>query len=592
MEMRIYCESIEQGLDFQEYIQSFLEQCKVYCRILTIYSTKISSNFSDDDSVVSRIRRVKDVDITLTVVENDVEIPLLLVEYSTAFPTDDHIMQRTDLMYWASLFRVSVMKISPKSKGVDKKHGGGSILTSNFMKSMANKINLVYYEVNWPTNSFGELLYQDERMACIPKNDSLQNSVNELLTYYLQYKNEYYSNLLDAHHATGSKITSESLNSLFHNSSRIQWFDNNIRIKINRFGHAMDPDRGVMFFYSQLLGSDNVTVEFQMQRSSIDKRQGYRSLYDGLANSPKIITELNEIYKVKNNNLSNDDMLEFFLKATNTWEYFTKRSISNKKLILDDYELSNYLNKSKSMAYKSLFLMTSNIVLTNLNRDEVLEITWNKNISLEYIRNILNVNFTPLKYASISNKNLSEDIITYVSKLVLQSLSFNILAISYPGAQGDRCMLLGSGRNTKRIYIDIIAQNSNSNGSIFLQENKSHISKSSSDIEKLSSILNLNEKRESLNDLLSNILGDVDYVPTNLYIGIGGYHDFSSKVDYGNLDFIMMLNFDSKNSAQTSFTWHLAIINMNIIYELPNMILTKNKIMGVIDLPRLFKLMS
>lgn len=592
MEMRIYCESIEQGLDFQEYIQSFAIQYHVDFDVSTIYSTKISGNFADSDSVLSRIRRVKDVDITLTVVENNVEIPLLLVEYSTAYPTDDHVMQRSDLMYWASLFRVPVLKISPNNKGLDKNHGGGNILTSSFMQRMASQVNLVYYEVSWPTTQFGGLLYQEERISCIPKNELIQNYINELLDCYLQYKNEYYSYLFNSRYGTKSIITPEDMSKLFRNSSRIQWSDNNVRIKINRFGHAMDPDRGVMFFYSQLLGAENITVEFQMQRSSIEKRQGYRSLYDGLANSTRIIRELNQIYQVNNNILSQEDMLHFFLHATNTHEYFTKLSISNKKLTIDDHELIQYLHTSKSMAYKSLFLMANKIVLTNINREDILEITWNASISSEYIRNILNVNFTPLKYEPISNKKLSEDIVTYVSKLALQSISFNILALSYPGAQGDRCMLLGSGRNTKRIYVDIIAQNTNSKGSIYLQENKSHISKSAPDVEKLNSIIEIGEKRKSLHTLVSNILGKIEYVPTNIYIGIGGYHNFSSNVNYGNLDFIMMLNFANTNLEQTNVIWHLAILNMNIIYELSHIISANHKLTGHIILPKLYKLIS
>ena len=45
------------------------------------------------DSILQKITKLKDFDIAITIVSKKPEIPILMVEYSTAVPTDDHKMQ-------------------------------------------------------------------------------------------------------------------------------------------------------------------------------------------------------------------------------------------------------------------------------------------------------------------------------------------------------------------------------------------------------------------------------------------------------------------------------------------------------------------
>ncbi len=85
-ELRIYAEVLEQGLDFKKYITKILPECS----IKNIYTKKLRSEIVGSDSIIDRIRKVKDVDILLTSVCGNEEIPVLMVEYSTAVPADDH----------------------------------------------------------------------------------------------------------------------------------------------------------------------------------------------------------------------------------------------------------------------------------------------------------------------------------------------------------------------------------------------------------------------------------------------------------------------------------------------------------------------
>ncbi|WP_231860254.1 hypothetical protein [Helicobacter himalayensis] len=105
-ELRIYAECLEQGLDFKEYFSKINKDFG----IKNIYFTKIRGNLLATDSILQRISKLKDFDVIVTILCDSKEFPILLVEYSTAVPTDDHKMQRSDVYFWASIFQISCVK--------------------------------------------------------------------------------------------------------------------------------------------------------------------------------------------------------------------------------------------------------------------------------------------------------------------------------------------------------------------------------------------------------------------------------------------------------------------------------------------------
>lgn len=100
-EIRIYAEVLEQGLDFKSYLKDILQELHISASIKNIYSKKCRDRIIlDTDSLLDRVRKVKDIDVLISAIDNDEEYPLLIVEYSTAVPTDDHRMQRSDVYFW------------------------------------------------------------------------------------------------------------------------------------------------------------------------------------------------------------------------------------------------------------------------------------------------------------------------------------------------------------------------------------------------------------------------------------------------------------------------------------------------------------
>ena len=100
-EIRIYAEVLEQGLDFKSYLEELLKEENKNAEIKNIYSKKCRNKvFSDSDSMIDRVRKLKDFDVLISAIDSDNEYPILIIEYSTAVPTDDHRMQRSDVYFW------------------------------------------------------------------------------------------------------------------------------------------------------------------------------------------------------------------------------------------------------------------------------------------------------------------------------------------------------------------------------------------------------------------------------------------------------------------------------------------------------------
>ena len=64
-QIRVYAEVLEQGIDFKEYI----ENSGIKCSVINIYSHKARGEISETDSIVTRIRKSKDVDVLITAIQ-------------------------------------------------------------------------------------------------------------------------------------------------------------------------------------------------------------------------------------------------------------------------------------------------------------------------------------------------------------------------------------------------------------------------------------------------------------------------------------------------------------------------------------------
>lgn len=377
----------------------------------------------------------------------------------------------------------------------------------------------------------------------------------------------------------------KSLKNNFVYSPRFHKIQEQIIVKINRFGHAMDPDRGILFFMNQLFGLENVITKFVIKRQNKIGRESYNALFDGL--SENIKKQLNNLISKK---FDEEIVLEIFKVATGIKLDF-KRVDSKLYKILDN-DLIIFLKTYKSMSYKSIFINSCKLQLCDYNQNIICEISWNHEIIKNYLKSLNTGIVNPINLYPISLNTAKEDIITYASVSLLNKIGCKILAVSYPDAQGDKPILVGQGRNTNRIYIDIIASIGRKNYKeskrfkvfVFLQENKEKYISLKEDEIKLLGLKN--DNLNCIDVLLKKLDFKHNFIKDDIYLGLGS--KYAKNPMFLNVDYIFAFDIES-NKINTVISWNIAIINFDLCDIFEPLINSENKLQGKILLDLIYK---
>lgn len=374
MEIRVYAECLEQGLDFKEYLHNINSSFN----IKNIYPTKARGNITTKDSILQKITKLKDFDVIITIVSHNQETPILLVEYSTAVPTDDHKMQRSDVYFYSSLFKIPVLKISPHSKGLSNNHGGGDKITLIREQNLTLKINALVYFIEWESEN-DLLLTNPKRNSCIRYNTKIENILKNILSKHLNSTAlNFYDELLSENMQYFDEKHLAELKASFSNSTRFQKENEKLIVKINRFGHAMDPDRGILFFVNALFEGENIITKIIIKRERQSGKESYDSLFDGL--STPIQDKLQKLIK---QDFNADIALEVFKTATNI-NVLCKKKNSN-HFEIEDNDFKDFLENYNSITYKSIFINSSCLRLCDTYSNIICELSWNANVAKEYL---------------------------------------------------------------------------------------------------------------------------------------------------------------------------------------------------------------
>jgi len=586
-ELRIYCEVYEQALDFKDYLVRIMESNSISAKIIIVYAPKkIAGN-----NIISAIYEHKKQDVLITAISNSEECPIIAIEYSTAAPTDDHIMQRSDVVFWGAVYGVPVMKISPDNKrmGPNKAHGGGNKITSDLEMYIGVANKAPFYPIRWRTDGDKDILRLNEtRFSCVPFNNNIEDVLSrQLRAYadsstpadYIRISNSIFK---QANQKLCDEINLSKIKSIFPNSNRIRWEKDSIIVKINRFGHAMDPERGMIYFMSLLLGPNEVTSEIQIERERIQGKQGYESLFDGISRKLEL---LNEVASLIDNNIKMTPEVAFrlFLKSSNLDKRFTKNEWqSTNEVKINDDELKSYLALSGKESHKFIFTQSSRLILTNVDRETLVEIKWDKKIANDYLKDSVCNDYTPTKLRKITASDAGEDIITFACVEVMRLAGLNLLSVSYPGAQGDVCVLIGEGRKVERRYVDIIAYVESQQGEIelFLQENKDELAKSKADVTKLNILRS--ENKEELLDLVRKRIQRNGI--NSITIGIGAKKP--KKMESFDVDYIM--TFDLRLLPENIIEWAIWSFDQKVFSTFNAAKNTEGKLKGIINIDGIY----
>lgn len=235
---------------------------------ITIRMVKLSGDYESYAKSLAPIVFWKEVDAMITLVEDGDEHPLILLEFSTAVFTEDHELQRFDGLVAAAKNNCIYVKISPSSKTSPSQHGGN--INFDFAgpySLILRKWGKIFFHFDWKCNENGVVQVQENFTSCpkpIEEFDLLVNRVfSEILTkgFSENWAEGVYNKLLSNRNfeewMNRLKNTPETdLTSL--NTSRTRWLRKDdilgaeaLELKLNRFGHAMDPERGMLAYYGR-----------------------------------------------------------------------------------------------------------------------------------------------------------------------------------------------------------------------------------------------------------------------------------------------------------------------------------------------------
>lgn len=585
--IRIYAEVLEQGIDFKEYLQSI----GVTSPVNNVYSKKARGEITAQDSLVSRIRKSKDVDVLLTVVSNNREFPLLMVEYSTAVPTDDHKMQRFDVCYWGSVYKTPVMKIYPHNKGMTKSFGGANKITDDVEIFIAKQHRAVFYPIQWHTVPNSDVLEtKPNALSCIPRSGDIEAILSQLIHCFTTNAtiDAFYDDLLlkyEQKYLAALQQCRVNKQHLLSSSKRFYWDADNLTVKINRLGHAMDPERGVLFFVNMLIGAENTATEIQINRSSnFYARGGYASLFDALSKENELGNCVRDLIQTQNNAFTPENAVHILSAALNLPPSLFSR-VSSSEYEIDDDRLYEFLIKHPSLSAKSIFLLSTKLILTDQRRQAICVIAWHAEPIGRYLDTLYVTNYTPLEIRTLNHSAAKEDIISYASAELYKKMRCELLAVSYPGAQGDRCILSGAGRKALRTYVDIIAYRENAGTvTVYLEECKDKIGKSAADAQKLNALINDAEKLRGLSNLYYKVTGFRALL--SLSTGIGAKYAAAPPVL--NVDYIFMFSVDDSRADKTIVHYNVAVVNTKMLKDFEALADADGRLIGSLAFDKIY----
>lgn len=554
MTYNVYYESLEQGVFYvKENIINIDPTAQVNLvkkRQQQITLNGFSSNYSNS---MSKILLRKNPDIIISTIISEVEIPLVVIEFSTAVFTKDHEQQRADNFLIPINNPCVYIKVSPIEKDSGN-HGGDT--NYNYLEPFAlcyKKFKEITFHINWNVEENQKKVLKHKNYKSLPTDSNNFSKIFQLVYSAISicpnknWKEIFFSMV------TKDKFFDQWVNSLKSlkkfedirkiNSSRTHFDSYNEKLKIrnlftlkiNRMGHAMDPERGMLVYYNTFLCDSETTV---MSKFVFDP--SIKSWYKDTPKENQIYSQLKD-----KDTLNKFDLITFLVKGLsliNGDDLIKLVTNSNENPIsIDSYIDVNYNRINNS--FRTIIDHSSILEITDGNGTEIY-LKWNsKNRDFE-------INSLGNNTKLLNRKNLSEDDVTYITiHNVFKENDITNISVSYPGAQSDTPILPepNKGRKQKRIYIDNVGIK---NDSLIFQENKGHFRKSEirKDLDKISQFKN----DPNYKIAVKKFTNDLSLSFNELIIGVGFGESSSmisglSDIGIDRVDYFLVISEDLMN---------------------------------------------
>lgn len=375
--------------------------------------------------------------------------------------TEDHELQRFDGIVASTDNNCIYGKLSPINKTSQSAHGGNvkfNYLTS--YKAIYEKTGRLAFHFDWTCDEKGNVIVNPNYLSCPAEVKPLVSFLKQLANYISAGKINFSKWLVDFENELVKeegfpqwieKIKSFQLPDLKTlNTSRTEWNEKEkaFYLKINRFGHAMDPERGMLAYYGTIC--DNT-----ISRMLFDKKN--EAWYKDTPQETEI-----KKYLRSNPLKTASDFLKCFILGSGLYgnkmflKYIREYEKSKSKNI--EIDLSAFLSEnfhSLNKALRTVFKFSKQFHIIDTEDEIRIKFFW-KNFKTQNDFEAF-PNITPIQ----NRIEFDEDDITYISvHNVLKQNGYKLIAVSYPGAQGDRVVLAeaGTGRRQQRRYIAYLSK--------------------------------------------------------------------------------------------------------------------------------------
>ncbi|MCX8190470.1 MAG: hypothetical protein N3F05_04585, partial [Candidatus Diapherotrites archaeon] len=483
------------------------------------------------------------------------------VEFSNAGFPEGQKLQRCDGLVASAENNCLYVKISPLKKVSLRQHGGN--IEFDYVKPYAlifHKFGQLFFHFDWKVDKNGLVEVDKNYLSCPNRIVDFEKLIQIVLTNAIQSK-DFWKNIKKEILNYGPFSTWYKTLANYKikenvelNTSRTRWVTDKkiLELKINRFGHAMDPERGMLAFYG--------TLTRVVPKMLFDQRND--AWYKDIPKESEIRN-----YIKKNRLIKGYDFLYCFMLGSGLYNnkdfiqiVYKHRNDKSSNIGVDitDFVKKNFSEINKSirtiLKYSNMFIIvdekqTPRVILRWKDAHSTKE--FGKNPEITLIQKI---------------SSLDEDVVTYITiNNILKLNGFKILAASYPGAQADRVILIepGTGRRQKRKYVDIIAYLEKKNITS-LQENKGPFSISAiqEDINELSNYKTNKKYKEALKYFQDRF--EPKSVNSIIKIGVGFWSNPNFKIskikdlDLKELDYFVYITPNMKNWK----IWRTGIKNM------------------------------
>lgn len=548
-EIRIYYESYEQA---KHFVSKLISDVSKDIPIILVRKKGGINAYKHYSRYVAPIIFWKDQDILVTVISQDKEIPILAIEFSSAVFTEDHELQRSDSMASALESGCVYIKYSSLKRESISDHGGNKDYNYTIpYRVMFQRNRVLAFHVEWDLSGDGSgyLESNNTYLACPPDNDYIQEIFSEIFNYvttsfffdekWAQYFTEkVFTSQHSKEMTTWLEILQKpvSLEELgVTESSRTSVHDGTLYLKFNRFGHSMDPERGMLCYYSNVF--PNIVSSMVLHDSN-------PAWFKDTPNENTVDKYIANKGLKTSNDFKN---VLIYASSLNRYEYFKDLYDQTTQGDLVQYDITdfvetNYYNVNKAL--RMIFRYSDSFVALDNERRERCVFSWNRN-KIDFQKNIAsNLDITEI----VEKESFEEDEVTYiVAHEILEKNDFKLVSISYPGSQGDKAILpnSGGGRKQNRIYIDTIAYLPDYFTDLNECKGSFDVHGITSDIEKLVKFRTNKSYSNALKNLLERIAPDSANLP--ILLSVSFWENPIGEINHlpiSELDFFIVISND------------------------------------------------